>query len=108
MGFIGLKCPNFGLDKIISKYTYRISAGKIVTLNTFFQKKCYDLNIKESKKRKITMFRGKGNEALKEAAANHRQSLIKSLEHRLEVARAKGDETLIRQLEAEARYLHVK
>ncbi|ELR97305.1 hypothetical protein [Gloeocapsa sp. PCC 73106] len=54
------------------------------------------------------MFRGKSNEALKEAAANHRQSLIRSLQHRLEVARANGDETLIRQLEAEARYLHVK
>jgi hypothetical protein len=43
----------------------------------------------------------------KEAALNHRQSLIKNLEHRLEVARAKGDETLVNQLEAEAKYLHL-
>lgn len=54
------------------------------------------------------MFRGKRNQELKDAAANHRQSLIKSLQHRLEVARSRGDQQLIEQLEAEARYLHVK
>jgi hypothetical protein len=43
----------------------------------------------------------------KEAALNHRQSLIKNLEHRLEVARANGDQALIAKLEAEARYLHL-
>lgn len=43
----------------------------------------------------------------KEAALNHRQSLIKNLEHRLEVARANGDQALIEKLEAEARYLHL-
>lgn len=48
------------------------------------------------------------NEKLQEAAAAYRASLQKNLEHRLEVARAKGDETLIRQLEAEASYLHLK
>jgi hypothetical protein len=42
-----------------------------------------------------------------EAAAVHRDALQKSLQHRLEVARAKGDETLIRQLEQEASYLHL-
>ncbi|MHC5725639.1 MAG: arginine synthesis PII-interacting regulator PirA [Nostoc sp.] len=31
----------------------------------------------------------------------HRANIQKSLEHRLQVARAKGDEQLIRQLEAE-------
>jgi hypothetical protein len=31
----------------------------------------------------------------------HRINILKSLEHRLEVARAKGDKNLIRQLEAE-------
>ncbi len=44
----------------------------------------------------------------KEAAVAHRQTLQKNLEHRLEVARAKGDEALIRQLEAEAHYLHLE
>ena len=47
-------------------------------------------------------------ETLKKAAAHHRENLRKSLEHRLELARAKGDEKLIRQLEAEANYLHMK
>jgi hypothetical protein len=54
------------------------------------------------------MFNRNRDQVHKEAAFNHRQNLIKSLEHRLEVARAKGDETLVRQLEAEAKYLHVK
>ena len=35
----------------------------------------------------------------------HRQSLLKNLLHRLEVARANGDEYLVAQLEAEAKYL---
>lgn len=33
----------------------------------------------------------------------HRASILKSLEHRLEVAKANGDENLTRQLEAEKR-----
>ncbi|MBD2502854.1 arginine synthesis PII-interacting regulator PirA [Anabaena azotica] len=33
----------------------------------------------------------------------HRQNIQRNIEHRLEVARAKGDERLIRQLEAELR-----
>ena len=47
-------------------------------------------------------------ETLKQAALNHRESLRKSLQNRLEAARAKGDEKLIRQLEAEANYLHLQ
>lgn len=45
------------------------------------------------------------SEKSQKAAAAHRDNLRKSLEHRLEVARAKGDEALIRQLEQEASYL---
>jgi hypothetical protein len=45
---------------------------------------------------------------LKNAAATHRESLCRSLEHRLELARSKGDEKLIQQLEKEAAYLHLK
>jgi hypothetical protein len=44
---------------------------------------------------------------LQQAAAAHRNNLQKNLEHRLDVARANGDETLIRQLEAEASYLRL-
>ena len=41
---------------------------------------------------------------LKQASEAHRNSIQKSLQHRLEVARSKGDENLIRQLEAEIDY----
>lgn len=34
----------------------------------------------------------------------HRANMLRSLEHRLEVARAKRDERLVRQLEAEKTY----
>lgn len=40
------------------------------------------------------------------AASRHRATLQKNLERRMEVARARGDESLLRQLEAEAKYLH--
>ncbi|NER21959.1 MAG: hypothetical protein F6J86_14840 [Symploca sp. SIO1B1] len=40
-------------------------------------------------------------------AATHRDSLRKNLEHRLELARANGNETLVRKLEAEANYLRL-
>lgn len=44
---------------------------------------------------------------VQQAAAAHRANLRKILEHRLDVARAKGDETLVRQLEQEAHYLRL-
>jgi hypothetical protein len=44
----------------------------------------------------------------KKAASTHRETLIRNLEHRLEVARARGDENLVVQLEAEASYLNMK
>lgn len=40
------------------------------------------------------------------AARAHRDTLLKVLERRMENARAKGDNQLLRQLEAEAQYLH--
>lgn len=43
-------------------------------------------------------------EAAKKARELHKQSILKSLEHRLEVARSKGDENLVRQIEAEINY----
>lgn len=46
-------------------------------------------------------------ETFKKAALNYRQSLRRSLELRLESARAAGNNKLVRQLEAEANYLHL-
>lgn len=42
---------------------------------------------------------------IKQTAAAHRDNLKKNLQHRLEVARSRGDQDLVRQLEAEANYL---
>lgn len=47
-------------------------------------------------------------QTLSEAASAHRESLRRSLQRRLDVARAQGNEQLVRQLEAEATYLHMK
>ncbi|MGF1482378.1 MAG: hypothetical protein ACFB4I_23365 [Cyanophyceae cyanobacterium] len=41
---------------------------------------------------------------LEQVRAAHRANLLKSLEYRLEVARAKGDENLVRALQAERAY----
>lgn len=46
----------------------------------------------------------KSLQRFQQAAAAHRANIQKSLEHRLQVARAKGDAQLIRQLEAEKQY----
>jgi hypothetical protein len=43
-------------------------------------------------------------QAAKKAAEAHRVNIQRSLQHRLEVARANGDEKLIRQLEEEMNY----
>jgi hypothetical protein len=46
-------------------------------------------------------------QSINNAATAHRESLRKNLQHRLEIARAQGNEKLVRQLEAEASYLHL-
>ncbi|MBP5976379.1 MAG: hypothetical protein KME49_23115 [Brasilonema octagenarum HA4186-MV1] len=43
-------------------------------------------------------------EVVKKARKTHQLNIIRSLQHRLEVARAKGDDSLVRQLEAEMKY----
>ncbi|MDB9311642.1 hypothetical protein PN462_00910 [Spirulina sp. CS-785/01] len=53
------------------------------------------------------MFNKKRKEVLKEAASNHRESLRKNLQYRLEIARASGNQELVSQLEAEADYLRM-
>ncbi len=44
-------------------------------------------------------------EVLQETARVHRANLQKILERRLEAARTRGDDRLVRQLEAESNYL---
>jgi hypothetical protein len=41
---------------------------------------------------------------IRKTAETHRANIQRSLQHRLEVAKAKGDENLIYQLEAEMNY----
>ena len=53
------------------------------------------------------MMNNKRKNMLKTANNSHRDSMRRSLNARLEAARAKGNEQLIRQLEAEAKYLHL-
>ena len=50
----------------------------------------------------------KRQETLKNASLSHRESMKKSLNARLEAARAKGNDKLVKQLEAEAKYLHLQ
>lgn len=45
-------------------------------------------------------------EILKKANNSHRESMLRSLNKRLEAARVTGNEQLVKQLEAEAKYLH--
>lgn len=47
-------------------------------------------------------------QTLTQAASAHRDTLQKNLQHRLEIARSQGNDKLVRQLEAEAAYLHIK
>lgn len=49
----------------------------------------------------------KRQETLKNAHLSHRESMLRSLKARLESARSNGNEKLVQQLEAEAKYLHL-
>ena len=53
------------------------------------------------------MMNNKRKEIIKNAHLSHRQNMRKSLNNRLEAARATGNEQLVKQLEAEAKYLHL-
>lgn len=50
----------------------------------------------------------RNNQQKNNAVLSHKESLRRSLEHRLEVARSNGDEKLVKQLEKEANYLHLQ
>lgn len=56
---------------------------------------------------KMSIMNKKRQEILKNAYSSHRESMRRSLSLRLEAARANGNERLIEQLEAEAKYLHL-
>ena len=45
--------------------------------------------------------------SLTQAAIAHKETLRKNLQHRLELARANGNDSLVSQLEAEAAYLRL-
>lgn len=49
-----------------------------------------------------------GNKKNTNVSEIHKENLKKNLEHRLAVARSKGDQKLIEQLEQEAAYLNLK
>lgn len=53
------------------------------------------------------MMNNKRQQVIKNAYSSHRESMRRSLNARLEAARAKGDDQLVKQLEAEAKYLHL-
>ncbi len=53
----------------------------------------------------MSMLNKKRQEKATKAAEAHRVTLHKNLQRRLEVARASGDENLLRQLEVEATYI---
>ena len=56
---------------------------------------------------KKSIMNNKRKNVLKNANSSHRESMRRSLNARLEAARANGNESLIKQLEAEAKYLHL-
>lgn len=49
----------------------------------------------------------KRQETMKNAHHSHRESMRRSLNARLEAARANGNDQLVKQLEEEAKYLHL-
>lgn len=55
--------------------------------------------------KEMSMLNKKRQEMATKAEAAHRDTLHKNLQRRLEVARANGDENLLRQLEIEASYI---
>ena len=56
---------------------------------------------------KKSMLNKERNKSLKNASNTHRESMRKSLNIRLEAARNNGNTGLVKQLEAEAKYLHL-
>ncbi len=56
---------------------------------------------------KKSIMNSKHQETLRNAHLSHRESMRRSLNARLEAAKSNGNENLVKQLEAEAKYLHL-
>jgi hypothetical protein len=48
---------------------------------------------------------GRNRQSMAQVTALHKDNLRKSLQHRIEVARSQRNDSLLKQLEAEAKYL---
>ena len=59
---------------------------------------------KKQEQREMSAMNRNRQQLAKQAAEAHRVNIQKNIQHRLEVAKAQGDEKLIRQLEAELNY----
>lgn len=70
-------------------------------LNTWFVR---IVGHKKKKQREMFAMNRNRQQLAKQAAEAHRVNIQKNIQHRLEVAKAQGDERLIRQLEAELNY----
>ena len=70
-------------------------------LNTWFVR---IVGHKQKEQRETLAMNRNRQQLAKQAAEAHRVNIQKNIQHRLEVAKAQGDETLIRQLEAELNY----
>jgi hypothetical protein len=123
--------------KIRNKTILRIEEIKVMSL---FQRnsggelaKAHQQNIMESLRHRIEAAKAQGDESLikqleqemqqstgavgpsqikaqpqrpaKEVAKMHQQNLVTNVQHRLEIARAQGDQTLVKQLEQEMQQL---
>jgi len=60
-----------------------------------------DLNVKPVVKERDTLMSTAKHSVKQEVAKTHRTNILENLEHRLQVARSRGDQELIRQLEKE-------
>lgn len=86
----------------ITDYHYSIHGNSIYAI---LKKEEYFTLIQPAKMFKLNK---KRHHKAEQAAAAHRANIQRNLAHRLEVARANGDEALIRQLEQEASYLDLR
>jgi ribosome-binding protein aMBF1 (putative translation factor) len=55
--------------------------------------------------KKVPAMNRNRREAMTQTSAAHRETLRKNVQRRIESARARGDDQLVRQLEAEASYI---
>ena len=85
---------------------------RVKCCNKIYQNGCGHVTVGESGTLSLSknkaMINKNRQQILTQAALNHRESLRQNLQHRLELARNQNNEQLVRQLEQEAAYLHLK